>query len=300
MSGFSAEWLAFREPVDAASRNPGLTARLLAWRRRYAALAVLDLGGGTGANVRFLAPLLGGEQRWRLVEHDPALLAQSEGLFRRWAAERGMAAVDENGGLVLADAANRCRLEQLCLDLAGEWERLSFQDVNLVTASALIDLVSPGWLERLARRCWEWRAAVCIVLSYDGAIAWEPAMEGDEGARERVNRHQRTDKGFGRALGPDAAPALATLLERLGYRVALRPSPWRLGSEQAEMQAALLAGWVEAARQLDPEPGAWLESWSADRRRLIERRESRLRVGHWDLFAWLDEWPATGHFPREN
>ena len=92
MSGFSAEWLAFREPVDAASRNPGITARLLAWRRRYAALAVLDLGGGTGANVRFLAPLLGGEQRWRLVEHDPALLAHGEALFRRWAAERGMAA----------------------------------------------------------------------------------------------------------------------------------------------------------------------------------------------------------------
>jgi hypothetical protein len=55
------------------------------------------------------------------------------------------------------------------------------------------------------------------------------------------------------------------------------------------MQAALLAGWVEAARQLDPDPGDWLEGWSADRRCLIERGESRLRVGHWDLFAWLDE-----------
>jgi SAM-dependent methyltransferase len=287
MSEFSAGWLALREPVDAVSRDPALTARLLAWRRRYA-LSVLDLGSGTGGNFRFLAPLLGGEQHWRLVDRDPALLAQGEKAIRQWAAERGMTAVSDDRDLVLANATGRCRVERLCLDLVGDWERLNFPDVDLVTASALIDLASSDWLERLARRCWEWRAAIYIVLSYDGAIAWEPAMEGDEGARERVNRHQRTDKGFGPALGPEAAPALATLLEGLDYRVALRPSPWRLGSEQAELQAALLAGWVEAARQLDPESGDRLEGWSADRRRLIERRESRLRVGHWDLFAWLD------------
>jgi hypothetical protein len=59
MSGFSAEWLALREPVDAASRNPELIAadRLATARARF--LSVLDLGSGTGANFRFLAPLLG-------------------------------------------------------------------------------------------------------------------------------------------------------------------------------------------------------------------------------------------------
>jgi hypothetical protein len=259
--------------VDAAARNPELTAELLVWRQRHDRLSVLDLASGTGANVRFLAPLLGGEQRWRLVDHDPVLLAHGDSLLRRWAAERGM----------------NLALEWQRLDLVRDWERLDLPDAHLVTASALIDLVSSAWLERLARRCWEWRAAVFIVLSYDGSIVWEPVLAGDERVREWVNRHQRTDKGFGPALGPNAAPELAAMLEHLGYRAELRPSPWFLELEQAAMQMALLEGWVDAARQIASGAGDDLADWVDQRCRWIERGESRLRVGHWDVFAWLDQ-----------
>ena len=288
MSGFSAEWLRLREPADAAARNPELTARLSAWRRRYAALSVLDLGSGAGANFRVLAPALGERQNWRLVDHDPALLARADEVLRQWAAKRGMMASDEGEALVLEDATRHCRLEWSCLDLNADWERLAVANVQLVTASALIDLVSADWLERLARRCREWRAAVLIVLSYDGAIAWEPAAEGDERVREWINRHQGTDKGFGPALGPEAAPALAALLERLDYQVELRPSPWRLAAQDAALQTALLDGWTAAVRQIAPETKSWLDAWSRHRRDLIERGHSRLSVGHWDLFASLE------------
>lgn len=260
MSGFSAAWLALREPADAASRNVGLTTRLMDWRRAQGRLSVLDLGSGTGANCRFLAPLLGGEQHWRLVDHDPALLTQ-HAVF------------------------NQCPVQRHCLDLTGDWDRLDFRDVQLVTASALIDLVSATWLERLAYRCREAQAAVCIVLTYDGTLVWEPSLPGDETVCEWVNRHQHTDKGFGPALGPQAAPAFKALLERLGYRVDLRPSPWRLEPAQAALQAALLDGWVEAVGEIAPDTVDWLDRWAMQRRRLIEQGRSRLRVGHWDLFT---------------
>ncbi len=288
MSGFSAEWLRLREPTDAASRNLELTAQLIAWRRRHDALSVLDLGSGTGANFRILAPALGGGQRWWLLDHDPALLARAGEALRQWAEKRGMTAADQGETLLLKDETNHCWLERFCLDLNEDWERLAVANVQLVTASALIDLVSADWLERLAQRCRTWRAAVLIVLSYDGSIAWEPVAEGDERVREWVNRHQHTDKGFGSALGPDAAPALARLLERLDYRVELRPSPWTLAAQDAALQTALLDGWTEAARQIAPEPDDWLDVWSRHRRDLIERGHSRLSVGHWDLFASLE------------
>ena len=218
-------------------------------------LSVLDLASGTGANLRFLAPLLGGEQHWRLVDHEPALLARSEEWIGPWAMERGMSLT----------------LEWRLLDLASDGEWLDLPDVQLVTASALLDLVSAQWLEPLARRCWQWRAAVFVVLSYDGTIVWEPVLDGDEKLREWVNRHQRTDKGFGPALGPDAAGTLAILLRNLGYEVMVRPSPWDLEPEQAAMQTALLEGWVEAARQIAPEAEDDLADWVAQRRRWIER-----------------------------
>ncbi|MDS4027669.1 MAG: class I SAM-dependent methyltransferase [Candidatus Contendobacter sp.] len=275
MSGFSADWLARREPVDAMARNVELTAELLTWRRGRETLTVLDLASGTGANFRFLAPVLGGEQHWRLVDHDPALLARGEELSGPWVAERGMNPM----------------LDWRRLDLVHDWERLDCRGVHLVTASALLDLVSADWLEQLAQRCRDARAAVFMALSYDGSIVWEPALAGDESVRERVNRHQRTDKGFGPALGPDAAATLAILLRKVGYWVMLRPSPWVLEPKQAEMQRTLLEGCVEAARQIAPAEEDWVD-WLAQRRHWIDRGESRLRVGHWDLFAWRDDHPA--------
>ncbi|MDQ5909700.1 MAG: SAM-dependent methyltransferase [Pseudomonadota bacterium] len=270
MSGFSVEWLALREPVDAVSRHAELTARLIDWRRsRWGErrLSVLDLGSGTGANCRFLAPRLGGVQHWRLVDHDPALLAHS--------------------------AALPGSVERQSLDLAGNFAQLDFQDVQLVTASALIDLVSVEWLKRLARRCQEVQAAVLIALTYDGTIVWEPVLDDDATVCQWVNRHQRTDKGFGPALGPQAAPTLRALLESLGYQVDLQPSPWALVPEQATMQTALLEGWLAAVRELAPDAGTWLEAWAMQRRRLIAQGQSRLRVGHWDLFAQSISQPAV-------
>lgn len=274
MSGFSADWLALREPVDAAARNPELTARLLDWWRGREPLTVLDLGSGTGANLRFLAPLFGGEQHWRLVDHDPVLLARGEERCGAWAAKREI----------------NLMLDWRRLDLVRDWERLDFRGVQLVTASALLDLVSADWLERLARHCRDARAAVFVALSYDGFIAWEPALAGDEEVREQVNRHQRTDKGFGPALGPDATGALTVRLRELGYEVMTRPSPWRLGPEQWAMQMALLEGWVNAARQIAPEAKHDWADWLARRRGWIKQGASRLRVGHEDLFAWKREW----------
>ena len=270
MSGFSAEWLSLREPADTAARNPELIARLLEWRRR-GALTVLDLASGTGANCRFLAPLLGGEQHWRLMDHDPALLARSKAEMPPW-----------------AKATGHCDLEWLNVDLARDWERLDFRDVQLVTASALLDLASADWLELLARRCGQGRAAVYIVLSYDGDMAWQPALTGDDAVREWVNQHQRSDKGFGPALGPDAVAMLATLLQQQGYAVRVQPSPWRLEPEQAAMQTALLDGWVEAAVEIAPEAAGELANWRTQRHRWIECGQSRLQVGHRDLWAWPD------------
>ncbi len=272
MSGFSAEWLSLREPADTAARNPELIARLLEWRRRrQGALTVLDLASGTGANCRFLAPLLGGAQHWRLMDHDPALLARSKAEMQPW-----------------ANATGHCDLEWLNVDLARDWDRLDVQGALLVTASALLDLASADWLESLARRCGQWRAAVYIVLSYDGDMAWQPALAGDEALREWVNQHQRSDKGFGPALGPDAVAMLATLLQQQGYAIMVRPSPWRLKPEQAAMQTALLDGWVEAAVEIAPEAAGELVNWRTQRRRWIDCGQSHLQVGHWDLWAWPD------------
>jgi hypothetical protein len=288
MSGFSAHWLSLREPIDAASRHSELITLLSAWRQRRGVLSVLDLGSGTGANFRCLARHLGGEQHWRLIDDDVELLAQVDGKIRQWAVAQGMRITNKGSALVLHEPQGCYRLESLCLNLASELDRLDFEEVKLVTASALIDLVSSHWLDNLSLRCWEQKAAVFITLSYDGTVVWEPGEQADETLRYQLNRHQCTDKGFGTALGPEAPHYLAAGLERLGYRIALKPSPWGLGPEHAALQTALLDGWVAAAQQMAPDLDRLLEDWLVRRRKWINLGHSRLYVGHLDLFASLD------------
>ena len=71
METFDADWLALREPVDHRSRAEALLAALCdAWRARGWS-RVLDLGSGTGSNLRYLTPRFPAGQAWVLVDHDP-------------------------------------------------------------------------------------------------------------------------------------------------------------------------------------------------------------------------------------
>ena len=93
------------------------------------------------------------------------------------------------------------------VDLARDLELALDGPLDLVTTSALLDLVSDDWLERLVIEAAARRLPVYAALSYDGRARFDPADPLDIEIVAAVNRHQRTDKGFGPALGPSAAEA---------------------------------------------------------------------------------------------
>jgi SAM-dependent methyltransferase len=277
MSGFSADWLALREPADTRARaaggglldalpgrsDPRGTGPRTEDPARYG--DVLDLGAGTGANFRYLHARLGTARRWTLVDHDPALL-------RRAVANAGP-----------GDPAPAT----LVIDLAAALDQLPLPEGGLVTASALLDLVSAPWLERLANRCRAARAAVLFALTYDGRVRCWPQERDDATVIALVNLHQRTDKGFGPALGPEAAAAAARQFGRAGYRLRRARSDWRIGPDEPALQAALLEGWAQAAREITPRATPKVDGWLRRRLQHLRRGRSTLSVGHEDLAGAL-------------
>lgn len=259
--GFAPDWLALREPHDARAADAGLTGRLAAWASaRRSGPRVLDLGAGTGSTLRRLRPLLPAGQDWTLVERDPALIAA--------------------GRETLAGVARYRPLDlQAALEVLGE------APADLLTASALLDLVTAAWLGRLAALRRRLGCALYVSLTYDGVIDWRPLDLGDAEVRDAVNRHQRTDKGFGGpALGPDATPALQRLLaEERGGTVEVSRSDWRLGPGDAAIQRALLDGYLGAASAIEPARAAAFRDWHARRLAHVEADRSGLTVGHLDL-----------------
>jgi SAM-dependent methyltransferase len=286
MSGFSADWLALREPLDARSRSAALVDRLRAQAPR-GPRRILDLGSGTGANLRYLAPRLGGEQDWLLVDNDGALLDSVVGRLRDWAEQSGLRFRLEGETLNLSGSDLECRVRRQQTDLArGDLQHLDLTGRWLVTASALLDLVAERWLTGMLRRCHTEGACLLFALSYDGEMAFRPELPDDAWINAQVNRHQSRDKGFGPALGPRAALDAPAMLERCGYRADEAPTPWAIGPEQTTLQAALIDGWSQAAVEVAPTQVERIEHWRRRRHQCIATGESSLRVGHRDLLGW--------------
>ena len=70
----SPEWLVLREPADAAARSAELAERLARHLPAAGRLVIHDLGGGSGAMGRWLAPRLPGPQHWVVHDRDADLL----------------------------------------------------------------------------------------------------------------------------------------------------------------------------------------------------------------------------------
>ena len=293
MSGFSADWLALREPADKAARDRSPIGTLVGdWVARRAAavqepspLRVVDLGSGGGANLRYLAPRLGRAQTWRLVENDAALLAYAPRAIRDWARAHSWTFAADAVNLHIESPGFSATVAHQPLDLATQLERLALRDTDLVTASALLDLVSHAWIDSLLAACHGAGCAFLFALSYDGRIVWRPGLAFDDTITAVLNRHQRGDKGFGPAAGPQAAAYASERLRHAGYTVRQGHSDWRLTVADAPLQAALAKGWAEAAAQLAPADSARIGAWLKQRRALIERAACELTVGHVDLFA---------------
>jgi hypothetical protein len=231
----SPEWLALREPADAAARSAEL-AEILA-RHLEPPLEIHDLGGGTGSMGRWLAPRLPGPQHWVIHDRDPDLLALAAGVETR----------------------------------QSDVTRTDFSGASLVTASALLDILTADELDRILAAC----AGIptLFALTVTGRVELTPAEPLDARIAAAFNAHQRRNG----LLGPDAVAAV----EARCNRVLVRPSPWRLGPADAELIAEWLDGWLAAA--CEQEPGLAAEADAYRERRFAQALS--VTVDHADLLV---------------
>jgi hypothetical protein len=261
VSQFSAEWLSLREPYDTAARNRVVLEAVTNAFREQAAIAILDLASGTGSTLRALQGCLPARQQWRLVDKDADLLVQAAALARS----------------PQTTVATEIR------DLVHELESIPGDSFDVVTVSALLDLVSSEWLDRLIAWISGRQLPLYAALTYDGRAAVQPADSLDVKVVAALNAHQRRDKGFGPALGPAAGSALLSRLQECGYAITEGRSDWILGPNDTAIQEAVFLGWSAAAE--GTMAAVELDAWLARRRAHLAQGRSTLRIGHIDCFA---------------
>jgi hypothetical protein len=283
---YSPAWLGLREAADAEARSPELLEPLRR-RRSHAGwadsdklhrpaspgwagvprLVIHDLGCGTGSMGRWLAGRLPGPQHWIMYDRDPELLDHASANMVDTAAE---------GAPVTVETRRRDITRLTAADLAG---------ASLVTASALLDLLSLEEVNGLAAACVGAACPALLTLSVVGRVELTPADPFDAEAAAAFNAHQRRSTGGRRLLGPDAVDAATEAFTQLGATVLVRPSPWRLGADHATLAAQWLRGWIAAA--CAQQPDLTVRGAAYLRRRLAAAAAGELRVvvHHSDLLA---------------
>ncbi len=263
MSGFSSDWLALRAPFDDAARSPALAVRfagLLPPRPR-----IVDLGAGTGAARRALGPLVGDAARWTFVEGDPALLRRA----------------------LAADAQPLARARGEQRNLAGGWTHILDRGGEAVTAFALLDLATAGWIAQLACALTHRGLPFYAPLVVDGRLRWMPGDADDALVARLFASHQRRPKGLGLgpALGPAAPAWTAAAFRRRHARVISVPSDWHIPAAAHGMLAAMIDGAVDAATHQSPPDAARVAAWGERRHAQAAAGSLTLLVGHRDLLA---------------
>jgi hypothetical protein len=263
----SPNWLALREPADAEARARDLAEALELASPSSDPKVIHDLGCGTGSMGRWLAPLLAGPQHWVLHDRDADLLA--------------LAAADAPGpaadGAPVTVEAKRSDLDRMQVrDLSG---------ATLITASALLDMLTAEELDRLVGLCLGVGCPVLLTLSVVGSVEITPADRLDRPVAAAFDAHQRRTTERGALLGPDAVDFATKAFRRLGAEVLVRPSPWRLGPAHSALAAEWFTGWVGAACEQEPELAAECDPYA--RRRLAQASAGNLAVtvAHTDLLV---------------
>ena len=283
-----AGWLRLREDLDHESRSPAVLEAILRRLPATGPIRAVDLATGTGSNLRYLIPRLPGPQRWTVVDRSPALLGHLVTGTVAWAEGLGLEAELTDSGFRLNGPGVDCQVDVHAQDLGAMEEARLLEGCHLVTASALLDLVSTSWLELLAEHCRAAGAAALFTITYDGRSQCLPLEPEDEQVRDLFNRHQARDKGLGGpAAGPSAASAAARAFERAGFAVRIAPSDWLVPGAAQEFQRQLIDGWAEASTEVAPDVAHAIADWRVRRLAHVTEGRSRITVGHHDLAAWI-------------
>ena len=278
MTGFSPEWLALREPADHRARHQTLQHQVctrleVLARTEQRAVRMIDLGCGSGSNLRALAGSLPDQQQWTLVDYDPLLLEAARTAIIDWADR----IVFEQPVLRLSKNNKTIEVSFVKVDLALDIETVLGWPADLITAAAFFDLVAEPWLVRF---CKALRTPLYTVLTYDGHEQWLPPHPSDSSILKAFHAHQKTDKGFGVAAGPEAAGILQRELQLRRFEVTLAPSPWQIDQSETALIQALATGSAAAVRETQLISVQDVDQWLAAR-----RKAEHCTVGHWDILA---------------
>ena len=260
---FTAGWLELREPYDRRARNAAVLDAVVAALAGRPSVTIVDLACGTGSTFRALMPRIKSRQNWRLVDNDLSLLARAP-----------------------QSSPPDVNVTTVPVDLSRDLEAALDGPVDLVTTSALLDLVSDEWLRAARGRDRGAAAAgLCGAELRRARRARRRPMPPTRRSSPRSTSISAATRASVRRSGrrrrrPRSSASSASAMRWCRARPTGCSRP-----QDREIQIEMLSGWAAAAREIGDLPLADVIGWLTRRRDLVAAGRSSIRVGHVDFFA---------------
>ena len=155
-------------------------------------------------------------------------------------------------------------------------------DRQLVTCSALLDVLTTEQIEAVCRAVIDNRVPAFFSLTVTGGLRLSPTDPHDQLLLAAFNDHQRR---AGRA-GPEATTLAVNLLRAAEFAVTTQETPWRLTAESGvAFVDKMLAERLAADVAPDPAPAASAAAWVELRRAQLAAGLLRIELDHCDIFG---------------
>jgi len=280
---FATDWLEERNRFDEAARNPQVEHAFLQAAQQYDPVNIIDLGAGSGATFLYLAPKIPGSQRWTLVELNPSLLKHARQRIKLWSHAKGMQTTLENTDqIVLQREKQEISVQFTKGSLLQLEQLLPLEYYQLVTASAVNDLLSRDMLEQLLQTLHRYKLGCYTMLNYQG-MHFFPEEGQDTAMIAAYEKHMQRQQDFGKALGPDCADAFRQIGQQLyGKSPVEGQSDWIIRPSDRLMHRYLLSFMEKSIPEVAPKLD--LQGWLDRKQELLQQEQLRLTVAHLDQF----------------
>tara|TARA_B100000900_G_scaffold154893_1_gene131547 strand:+ start:1629 stop:2501 length:873 start_codon:yes stop_codon:yes gene_type:complete len=284
---FSKSWINMRLEYDNYSRSNILN-KYLKNNKYMPDIDLIDMCSGSG---NFLIWLIKNElsfNEYTLIDNDTNLLKSIKSNLRKnIPKDLKIKSNTNNMNLIL------CKdkfISSKVLIKKNDCDNFNYKTkrFHIISYSAALDLMSKSSIIKAIKRVNNLNA-IYFSLCFNGIVKWTPTNTFDKYILSFFNKHQRTDKGFGEALGPESIDFVNRYSIKQGMKVTTKHSPWIINNKTNQDKIFMNRYLLDIKKALFHMEGIdrnILRNWYKDKKRDIEKKSIKLYVGHQDILIY--------------
>ena len=284
---FSKSWINMRVEYDEASRSSVLVDHLNKLSKKHE-IDLIDFCCGTGSFLMWALNKNISFQNCILVDYDIKLLKSIKSNLRTHLKSKYTIQSNTNN-LNLLIKKNSKTISSVSIE-KYDCDEYSHKNKNfhIISYSAALDLMSKSSID-IALKKIKKNNILYFSLCFNGLVKWTPTNTFDKYILTFFNNHQRSDKGFGNALGYKSIESLRKKSVKLNLNITVADSPWIIKNKSEKDTAFMKRYLLDIRKSLFHMEGIdknILRKWYEDKKYDLENKKIRLYVGHNDVLLF--------------